>query len=110
MKLWYLSLMLSIASCIILMVIYFLPETYTIFNWTKHEVQAGVLFPVLLLSWATALFGFLFNNMFIDKNLVEKDAEVMPQFRAYLPTYLGIPAFSSFVWFIIRWYKGRPNV
>ena len=110
MKLWYISLALSIASCIILMVIYFLPESYTIFHWTKSEVQAGVLFPVLLLSWATALFGFLFNNLFIDKNLVEKGAEVMPPVKAYLPTYLGIPAFSSFIWFIIRWYKWRPNI
>jgi hypothetical protein len=48
--------------------------------------------------------------MFIDKNLVEKDAKVMPPLKAYLPTYLGIPAFTSFIWFIIRWYKGKPNI
>jgi hypothetical protein len=110
MKLWYISLALSIASCVILMIIFFLPDTYTIFHWTKTEVQAGVLFPVLLVSWAMALFGFLFNNMFIDKNLVEKESKTMEPLKAYLPTYLGIPAFTSFVWFIIRWYKGKPNM
>lgn len=110
MKLWYISLMLSIASCLILLVMYMLPDTCTVFTYTKSEVQSGVLFPVLLLSWTTALFGFLFNNMFIDKNIVEKDAKPMPAFKAYLPTFLGFPAFVSFIWFIVRWYKGRPNL
>lgn len=110
MKLWYISLMLSIASCLILLVMYMLPDTYTVFSYTKSEVQSGVLFPVFLLSWTSALFGFLFNNMFIDKNIVEKDAPPMPAFKAYLPTFLGFPAFVSFIWFIVRWYKGRPNL
>ncbi len=110
MKLWYLSLLLSIASCLVLLVMCFLPDHFTVFNWTKSDVQAGVLFPVLLLSWTLALFGFLFNNMFIDKNMVEKNAKPMPRLKAYLPTFLGFPAFSSFIWFIVRWYKGRPNI
>ncbi len=110
MKLWYVSLILSIVSCIILMVISFLPDSYTVFNWTKTEVQAGVLFPVLLLSWTAALFGFLFNNIYIDKSMMEKNAKVMPAFKTYLPSFLGLPAFASFIWFIIRWYKGKPNI
>jgi hypothetical protein len=110
MKLWYVSLGLSIASCIILLVICFLPEGYTVFNWTKGQVQAGILFPVLLISWTTALLGFLFNNIFIDKSLMEKNARPMPVFKAYLPTWLGVPAFTAFIWFIIRWYKGKPNL
>jgi hypothetical protein len=80
------------------MVIFFLPESYTVFSWTKNQVEAGILFPVLLLSWTAALFGFLFNNMY------------MPAFKTYLPSFLGIPAFASFIWFIIRWYKGKPNL
>jgi len=110
MKLWYLSLLLSIVSCLVLLIIFFLPDSYTVFNWSKSEVQAGILFPVLLLSWSTALFGFLFNNLFIDKNLMDKEAPTMQPMKAYLPTYLGIPAFISFLWFIIRWYRGKPNV
>lgn len=88
MKLWYISLTLSIASCLILLLMYMLPDAYTVFNYTKSEVQSGVLFPVLLLSWTAALFGFLFNNMFIDKNIVEKDAKPMPAFKAYLHLFL----------------------
>ncbi len=110
MKLWYISLILSICSCIILLVMCSLPDTYTVFKWTKSEVEAGVLFPLLLLSWTAALFGFLFNNMFIDKNIVEKGAKKIPPFKAYLPSFLSLPAFSSFIWFIVKWYKGRPNV
>jgi uncharacterized membrane protein (DUF106 family) len=110
MKLWYVSLILSIVSCIILMIVFFLPEGYTVFNWTKNQVEAGVLFPVLLLSWTVALFGFLFNNIYIDKSMMEKNAKQMPAFKTYLPSFLGFPAFASFIWFIIRWYKGKPNL
>lgn len=109
MKLWYLSLALSILSCLLLGVSCLLPAHYTVFDWSAAEVQAGVLFPVLLVSWTLALFGFLFNNIFIDRNLVEKGAKTLPPARAYLPTYLGLPAFISFCWFIIRWYKGKPE-
>jgi len=110
MKLWYVSLGLSIVSCIILLVICFLPDGYTVFNWSMAQVQAGFLFPVLLLSWTAALLAFLFNNIFIDKSMMQKNVEPMPAFKAYLPTFLGIPAFASFIWFIIRWYKGKPNL
>ena len=110
MKLWYVSLILSIVSCIILLVICFLPANYTVFNWTKTQVEAGVLFPVLLISWTAALFGFLFNNIYIDKSMMEKNAKQMNTFKSYLPSFLGLPAFLSFIWFIIRWYKGKPNL
>ncbi len=109
MKLWYLSLALSILSCILLLVTWMLPPAYTVFDWSAAEVQAGVLFPVLLVSWTLALFGFLFNNIFIDRNLVEKNARPMKPARAYLPSYLGLPAFFSFIWFLLRWYKGKPE-
>jgi uncharacterized membrane protein len=110
MKLWYVSLILSISSCIVLLVMCLLPDSYTVFNWTKPDVQAGILFPVLLLSWTAALLGFLFNNIFIDKRMMDREAKPMPSFKAYLPTLLGFPAFISFIWFIIRWYKGKPNL
>ncbi|MEN9569266.1 MAG: hypothetical protein RL172_497 [Bacteroidota bacterium] len=110
MKLWYVSLILSIVSCMILLVVCFLPDTYTVFNWSKADVQAGILFPVLLISWTAALFGFLFNNIFIDRSMMDKNAKPMPAFKSYLPSFLGLPAFASFVWFIIRWYKGKPNI
>lgn len=110
MKLWYVSLGLSIVSCIILLVMCFLPDTYAVFNWSKTEVQAGVLFPVLLVSWTAALLGFLFNNIFIDRSLMERNVKPIPAFKAYLPSLLGIPAFISFIWFIVRWYKGKPNL
>jgi UDP-N-acetylmuramyl pentapeptide phosphotransferase/UDP-N-acetylglucosamine-1-phosphate transferase len=110
MKLWYVSLILSIVSCIILLVICLLPDGYTIFIWTRPQIEAGVLFPVLLISWTTAILGFLFNNLFIDKNLVDKRAKTMHPLKAYIPTYLGFPAFFSFLWFVIRWYKGKPNI
>lgn len=110
MKLWYVALTLSITSCIILLVVFFLPDNFTVFNWTKTQVEAGVLFPVLLVSWTASLFGFLFNNLFVDKTLVDRNAKPMPSFKTYLPSFLGLPAFSSFIWFIIRWYKGKPNL
>ena len=109
MKLWYISLLLSIVSCIILMAMCFVSDEYSVFNWSKNEVQAGVLFPVLLISWATSLLAFLFNNIFIDKRMMQINARRMPSLKAYLPTLLGIPSFTSFIWFIIRWYKGKPD-
>ncbi len=110
MKLWYVSIILGIVSCLILLVICLLPEGYTVFNWSAHQVQAGVLFPLLLLSWTMALFAFLFNNIFIDKKMMERNIKPMPSFKAYLPTLMGLPAFTSFIWFIVRWYKGKPNI
>lgn len=110
MKLWYYSLWLSITSCVLLLIIYFLPDDYTIFIWSKNQVDSGVLFPVLLLSWLTALLGFAINNIFIDRNMVDKDPKKMSRFKSYLPTYLSLPGFSSFIWFIIRWYKGKPGI
>lgn len=109
MKLWYYSLVLSVVSCVLLLVIYFLPNDFTIFIWSKHQVDAGVLFPVLIISWLTAILGFAANNIFIDKNMFEKKPVKMPSGKLYLPTILGIPGFSSFVWFVIRWYKGKPG-
>ena len=109
MKLWRYSLWLSIISCLLLLIIYFLPDNFTIFIWSKSQVDAGLLFPVLLISWMTAIFGFAVNNVFIDKNIVAKKPEKMSSFKLYLPTLLGIPGFSSFIWFIIRWYKGKPG-
>ncbi len=110
MKLWYVSLVLSITSCIILLVVCLLPDPYSVFAWSKTQVEAGILFPILLISWTTALLGFLFNNIFIDKTMMERNASPMPAFKSYLPTLLGIPAFTSFIWFIIRWYKGKPHL
>lgn len=110
MKLWYVALGLSITSCLILLVIVFLPDSFTVFNWTKSQVEAGILFPVLLVSWTVALFGFLFNNIFIDKTMMDSKVKQMPAFKTYLPSLLSIPAFGSFIWFIIRWYKGKPNL
>ncbi|HMO63528.1 MAG TPA: hypothetical protein PKC39_15890 [Ferruginibacter sp.] len=109
MKLWRYSLLLSITSCLLLLIIFFLPDSFTVFEWTKAEVNAGVLFPVLLLSWLTALLGFAANNIFIDKNIVAKEPVKMSYMKQYIPTWLSLPGFSSFIWFIVRWYKGRPG-
>ena len=109
MKLWYYSLLLSVVSCVLLLVIYFLPDDFTIFVWSKSQVNAGVLFPVLLVSWLTSILAFAANNIFIDKNIFEKKPVKMSSFKLYLPTLLGVPGFSSFIWFIIRWYKGKPG-
>lgn len=108
MKIWRYSLWLSIFSCCLLCVSFFLPQSYTVFIYTKFRVDAGVLFPVLLVSWTTALFGFLLNNIFIDKSITDKKIQ-MSNFMKGLPSLLGIPSFLSFVWFIFRWYKGDPN-
>jgi hypothetical protein len=109
MKLWRISLWLSIASCSILLVIFCLPSSVTVFSYNAKEVGPGILFPVLLLSWTCSLFGFAFNNIYIDKSIGDKFAAKMSHFKLYLPSILGLPAFMSFIWFIIRWYKGKPD-
>jgi hypothetical protein len=109
MKLWYISLWLSIASCLLLLLVFFLPADFTVFIWTKTQVEAGVLFPVLLVSWTLALFGFAVNNVYIDKTILDKNAKKMTGIITYLPSLLGLPAFFSFLWFIVRWYKGKPG-
>jgi hypothetical protein len=109
MKYWTYSLLLSIISCILLLVIFLLPDSFTVFKFTKTQVDNGVLFPVLLLSWMASLFGFALNNIFIDKHYSDNKPH-MPGLKKYLPTLLGMPAFLSFVWFIFRWYKGKPEV
>ena len=108
MKIWTYSLWLSITSCILLAIIFLLSNTYGVFIWNKLRVDPGVLFPVILLSWATALFAFGLNNIFIDKSLLNKEVK-MTDLRKHLPSLLVIPAFISFGWFIYRWYKGDPN-
>ena len=105
MKLWRISLWLSIASCIVLLFVCFLPSNYSVFVWMKQQVQPGILFPVLLVSWTLSLLGFAFNNIYIDKSLFDKVAKKMPAHKTYLPTLLGIPAFLSFIWFVIKWFK-----
>jgi hypothetical protein len=69
----------------------------------------GVLFPVLLIAWTLALFGFAVNNVDIDRSILDKNAPKMSGLKKYLPTILGLPAYISFMWFIIRWYKGKPD-
>ena len=108
MKIWIYSLRLSIFSCGLLVVMYLLPRTYGVFIWSKSGVDPGILFPVLLVSWTAALFGFALNNIFIDKSLIDKKVQ-MPESKKYLPSLLAIPAIISFGWFIYRWYNGDPN-
>jgi|GEM_PF-1302781 len=109
MKLWKISLWLSVASCSILFIIVLLPGNFTVFTYTKTQIGMGVLFPFLLIAWTLALFGFAVNNVYIDKSIVDKDAKKMSGLKMYLPTILGLPAYISFLWFIIRWYKGKPD-
>ena len=109
MKYWTYSLWLSIISCTLLLVIFFLPDSFTVFKYTKTQVDNGVLFPVLLLSWMGALFGFALNNIFIDKHYSDGQPK-MPRLKKYTPTFLSMPAFFSFLWFLFRWYKGKPSV
>ena len=109
MKLWKISLWLSIASCFILLIVMLLPNNFTVFTYTRIQVGMGVLFPVLLVSWTLALFGFAVNNVFIDKSIIDKNAPKMSGLKTYLPTILGLPAYVSFLWFIVRWYKGKPD-
>jgi hypothetical protein len=87
-------------------VISLLPANYSVFVWAKNQVQPGFLFPVLMVNWTTALLGFAFNNVYIDKSIFDKNARKMSGIKTYLPSLLSIPAFFSFVWFMIRWYKG----
>jgi hypothetical protein len=108
MKIWKYSLWLSVFSCCLLCVVFLLPKTYTVFIWNKFGVDAGILFPVLLISWTTALFGFALNNIFIDRAITDKKLQ-MSSFMKTLPSLLGLPSFGSFVWFIFRWYKGDPH-
>jgi len=89
-------------------VIFLAPQSYSVFIYTKFRIDAGVLFPVLLVSWTAALFGFLLNNIFIDRTITDKKIQ-MSSFMKGLPSVLGIPSFFSFVWFIFRWYKGDPH-
>ena len=108
MKIWRYSLWLSVISCSLLCVVFLLPNTYSVFVWNKLRVEAGILFPVLLVAWTTALFGFALNNVFIDRSVADRKIQ-MTTFLKCLPSLLGIPAFFSFVWFLYRWYKGDPN-
>lgn len=107
MKIWTFSLWLSIISASLLFIIFLLSNTYGVFVWGKLRVDPGVLFPVLLLCWTTALFAFGLNNIFIDKALIDKKIE-MTDLRKHLPSLLVIPSFISFGWFIYRWFKGTP--
>jgi len=107
MKLWMYSLWLSILSCCLLGIICLLPSGYNVFVWGKAQVEAGVLFPVLLLCWTAALFAFALNNIFIDKAVADRGI-TMGTFLKCLPSLLNIPALLSFVWFIYRWCKGKP--
>ena len=108
MKLWKYSLWLSIFSCILLFIVFYLTPEYNVFIWRQFRLDAGILFAVLLLSWTTALFGFALNNVFIDKALTDKNIK-MPANIKCLPSILGVPSFLSFIWFIYRYYKGNPH-
>jgi hypothetical protein len=109
MKLWKISLWLSIASCLLLLLVMLLPDNFTVFSYEDKQAGMGVLFPVLLVSWTLALFGFAVNNIYIDKTIVDSKAKQMSNPKTYLPSMLGIPSYFSFVWFIIRWFKGKPH-
>ena len=109
MKLWKFSLWLSILSCTLLCIVFLMPSTYRIFIWREHGmVDAGILFPLLLVSWTTALVGFALNNVFIDRTISDSKIK-MTEFVKAVPSLLGLPAFFSFVWFLFRWYKGDPH-
>src|ERR1700712_6078136 len=99
MKLWTYSLWLSIFSCCLLCTICLLPAAYSVFIWGVAQIDAGVLFPVLLMCWTAALFAFALNNIFIDKAVADRSIK-MGTFLKCMPSLLNIPALFSFVWFI----------
>jgi len=109
MKLWKISLWLSIASCFLLLIVMLVPDNLTVFIFEDKQAGMGVLFPVLQVSWTLALFGFGANNVYIDKTIGDPKEKQMSRAKSYLPSMLGIPSYVSFVWFIIRWFKGRQH-
>jgi hypothetical protein len=107
MKYWKYSLWLGIFSFALLITSLLLPASYSVFIWKKFTVDAGILFPVLLVSWIAAVLAVAFNNIFVDEMYMYKKIE-MKRRKKYLPSLLGLPGLISFVWFCYRWYRGNP--
>ena len=104
MKIWKYSLYLSIFSCASQVIILFLPDQYSIFIRNQSGLNGGKLFPVMWLIWLSSLAAFAINNIFAD-NLFYNENISMSGFKKYLPTFLGLPAFFSFMWTVYSWVK-----
>lgn len=108
MKYWNYSLWLGVFSLALLTAILMLPASFSVFVWNKVGVDAGILFPFLMISWVTSVVSVAYNNIFIDRLVLYKGIE-MRRTKRYLPSLLSMPALISFVWFCYRWYRGNPN-
>lgn len=106
MKCWKYSLYLGIFSFASLVIIFLLPDHYSIFIRNKAGLDAGKLFPLMWLIWLTALAAFAVNNIFADSIFYQDDLR-MSRFKKYLPTFLGLPAFISFIWTVFCWIKNN---
>ncbi len=105
MKTWNYALYLSLASIVLLTLIFFLPGEYSIFVSNKSGRDVGVLFPVMLLIWMLALAAFALNNVFVDKCYIDNNIRMHPLVK-YLPSLFGAPVLFSFIWFLYTMMKG----
>ncbi len=109
MKTWYYSLYTSVASFLMLVIVFLLPGSYSIFILTRSGTAAGTLLPLMFIIWILSLSAFALNNVFADKCYISQDIKMHPLMK-YLPSLLGVPVLGSFIWVVYKIIKEIPLV
>jgi hypothetical protein len=88
----------SITGIIALFMIIFLPEGSVLMMESDGSVNAGMLFPLLPISWSMSVLALAMNFLYVETLYIENYFKVT-RVRKILPTILCLPSISSFAWF-----------
>ncbi len=76
----------------------FLPEGSVLMMDSDGSVHAGVLFPLLPISWSLSVLALAMNFLYVETLYIENYFKVT-RVRKMLPTLLSLPSIGSFIWF-----------
>ncbi len=101
MNYYKIALSLAIIGLAIQIGVLVSPDEYYIFSRKDGVLKEGILFPIILFSWAISCFAGAFNYVYIEKLHLVKYIPIA-RIRKFLPSLLCIPACLSFLWFCAK--------
>ncbi len=93
----------AVASIIPLAVVVISPMKYGIVQFDDFVFKPGTLFPLILLSWITAMLSLALNFIYAERLFIIYEVAQCKR-KKYFPALLCIPAIISFFWFCIKFY------
>ncbi len=92
------SFLSSLSGIVFLCMIGLLPEASVLSVEADGSLNAGILFPLLPISWGMSALALAMNFIYVETLYLENYFKVT-RARKMLPSIICLPSVSSFIWF-----------